>query len=134
MSDIFAKATAEIVIAYISTATRTSPEELVAIISKVGTALSNGMAGGQGVPDVAEDRPWERHADDPVLPDRVVCLECGRRLSILKRHLMTSHGLTPHQYKEKHGLPHDATLIAPAYSTRRSDIAKASGLGHPIPM
>lgn len=64
-----------------------------------------------------------------VRPDYIVCLEDGKRLKMLKRHLMTHYGLTPQQYREKWGLPNDYPMVAPNYGEQRRELAKAIGLG-----
>ena len=64
-----------------------------------------------------------------VFPDYIVCLEDGKKLKMLKRHLQTSYGLTPEQYRERWGLPADYPMVAPNYAERRSDLAKKIGLG-----
>ena len=64
-----------------------------------------------------------------VRADYLICLENGRRLKSLKRHLRTSFGLTPDQYREKWGLPASYPMVAPGYSEVRSNLAKANGLG-----
>ena len=64
-----------------------------------------------------------------VTPDYIVCLEDGRRLKMLKRHLQTAYGLTPEQYRERWGLPADYPMVAPNYARRRSELAKQIGLG-----
>jgi predicted transcriptional regulator len=60
----------------------------------------------------------------------IICLEDGKRFKSLKRHLRSSHNLTPQQYREKWGLPGDYPLVAPNYAATRSKLAKAIGLGH----
>ncbi len=64
-----------------------------------------------------------------IKPDYVVCLEDGKTLKMLKRHLMTHYQMTPDQYRAKWNLPADYPMVAPNYSTRRSDFAKKIGLG-----
>jgi predicted transcriptional regulator len=64
-----------------------------------------------------------------VQPEHIVCLEDGIHAKTLKRHLQSAHGLTPQQYREKWRLPKDYPMVAPAYSERRSKMAKALGLG-----
>ena len=61
--------------------------------------------------------------------DRIVCLEDGKSFSMLKRHLMTDHKLTPQQYREKWALPRDYPMVAPDYAKTRSALAKKIGLG-----
>jgi predicted transcriptional regulator len=64
-----------------------------------------------------------------VTDDYIVCLEDGKKLKTLKRHLMTAYGMTPEQYRAKWGLRADYPMVAPAYSRRRGELAKALGLG-----
>jgi predicted transcriptional regulator len=64
-----------------------------------------------------------------VFPDHIVCLEDGRKLKMLKRHLKTTYNLTPEQYREKWGLPASYPMVAPDYAARRSTLAKNIGLG-----
>jgi predicted transcriptional regulator len=64
-----------------------------------------------------------------VRPEYVVCLECGFRAQMLRRHLRAAHGLTPVEYRARWSLPKDHPVIAPAYSHRRSAVARAAGLG-----
>ncbi|WP_431282386.1 MucR family transcriptional regulator [Humitalea sp. 24SJ18S-53] len=61
--------------------------------------------------------------------DHLVCLEDGKKLKMLKRHLKTSYNLSPEQYREKWGLPADYPMVAPAYARTRSALAKQIGLG-----
>ncbi len=64
-----------------------------------------------------------------VFPDHIVCLEDGKKLKMLKRHLQTRYGMTPWQYREKWGLPADYPMVAPNYASHRSSLAKQIGLG-----
>lgn len=64
-----------------------------------------------------------------VKPDYLVCLEDGRKLKILKRHLRAAYGMTPAQYRAKWGLPPDYPMVAPRYAAERSAFAKKMGLG-----
>lgn len=64
-----------------------------------------------------------------IKPDYIVCLEDGRKLKILKRHLMSTYGLTPDQYRAKWGLAGDYPMVAPNYAEQRRTFAKAIGLG-----
>lgn len=64
-----------------------------------------------------------------VFPDYIICLEDGKRLKMLKRHLSTSYNLTPDQYREKWGLESSYPMVAPNYAERRSALAKEIGLG-----
>src|SRR3954449_5061501 len=64
-----------------------------------------------------------------VFPDYIVCLEDGKKLKMLKRHLQTSYGLSPDAYRSKWGLPRDYPMVAPSYAATRSGLAKKIGLG-----
>jgi predicted transcriptional regulator len=64
-----------------------------------------------------------------VFPDYIICLEDGKKLKMLKRHLMTAYSMSPDQYRERWGLPHDYPMVAPNYAERRSTLAKQIGLG-----
>jgi predicted transcriptional regulator len=64
-----------------------------------------------------------------VFPDYIVCLEDGKRLKMLKRHLSSSYDLTPEQYRRKWGLDASYPMVAPNYAERRSTLAKQIGLG-----
>jgi predicted transcriptional regulator len=64
-----------------------------------------------------------------VTDDHIVCLEDGKKLKMLKRHLMTDHGMTPEEYRERWGLRPDYPMVAPNYSAQRQILAKQIGLG-----
>jgi predicted transcriptional regulator len=64
-----------------------------------------------------------------VFPDHLVCLEDGKHVTMLKRHLNTAHSLTPESYRTKWGLPATYPMVAPNYAKARSGLAKAAGLG-----
>ena len=64
-----------------------------------------------------------------ITPDYIICLEDGKKLKMLKRHLRTAYGLTPDEYRTKWGLPTDYPMVAPNYSKKRSAFAKKIGLG-----
>ncbi len=78
-------------------------------------------------------------ADEPLTPavsvrrsvqlDAIICLDCGRRQKMIKRHITAAHGLSVDEYRRRWGLPRDYPLVAPNYHSRRSQIAKSSGLG-----
>ncbi len=84
------------------------------------------------------DRPAEAAPERPqpavaikksVTPDFIVCLEDGKKLKMLKRHLKTAYNLTPEQYRERWGLAGDYPMVAPNYAKQRSRLAKEIGLG-----
>lgn len=64
-----------------------------------------------------------------VTDDYIVCLEDGRKFKSLKRHLQSAYGLSPEQYRSKWGLPRDYPMVAPAYASQRSELARKIGLG-----
>lgn len=116
--------TAEIVAAHVSNntvATNALPE----LIQTVHGALAalDAPAGAQPEPAVA--------VDDSVEDDHLVCLEDGKKLKTLRRHLMLRYGMTPEQYRAKWNLPADYPMVAPAYAERRRSLAKQIGLGTP---
>jgi predicted transcriptional regulator len=85
---------------------------------------------------LSHQNPIELTKAEPAVPlkksafaDHLVCLECGKHFSTLKRHLMTDHRLTPAQYRAKFQLPSEYPLIAPNYANVRSAIAKKIWLG-----
>ena len=65
-----------------------------------------------------------------VTPDYIVCLEDGKKLKILKRHLRTAYNMTPEEYRKKWGLPADYPMVSPNYARQRSALAKKIGLGN----
>jgi predicted transcriptional regulator len=64
-----------------------------------------------------------------VTPDYIICLEDGKKLKMLKRHLKTRYDMSPDEYRKKWGLPDDYPMVAPAYAEQRSTLAKKIGLG-----
>ena len=64
-----------------------------------------------------------------VTPDFIVCLEDGKKLKMLKRHLKTAYNMTPEEYRQRWSLPLDYPMVAPNYAKHRSDLAKEIGLG-----
>jgi predicted transcriptional regulator len=64
-----------------------------------------------------------------VFPEFIICLEDGKKLKMLKRHLATSYNMTPEQYRDKWGLAADYPMVAPSYAKQRSSLAKKIGLG-----
>lgn len=64
-----------------------------------------------------------------VQDDHIVCLEDGKKLKMLKRHLSTAYDMTPDEYRAKWGLPADYPMVAPAYARKRQELAKKIGLG-----
>jgi predicted transcriptional regulator len=67
--------------------------------------------------------------EESIQPDYIVCLEDGRRMKMLKRHLKTAYNMTPDQYRERWNLPSNYPMVAPNYAKKRKNIAKSIGLG-----
>jgi predicted transcriptional regulator len=104
----------------------THPERLPALIHSVYQALSHV---GSTAPPVSERPEPAVPIRRSVFPDYIVCLEDGRRLKMLKRHLSARYGMTPEAYRRRWGLPADYPMVAPNYAERRSNLAKTTGLG-----
>jgi predicted transcriptional regulator len=100
-------------------------DELPRLIQEVYRALVN--IGRQ--PAQAEKPTPAVAVKQSVRQDRIICLEDGKSFSMLKRHLMTDHKLTPQQYRDRWGLPRDYPMVAPNYAQTRSALAKKIGLG-----
>jgi predicted transcriptional regulator len=115
----------EIVSSYVRQNT-IAPEELPRLIASVYRALA-GV--GQAAPPPPEPRQPAVPIRRSVQPEYVVCLECGFRAKILRRHLRVEHGLSIDEYRARWNLRSDHPLIAPAYSERRAAMAKEIGLG-----
>jgi predicted transcriptional regulator len=114
---------AEIVAAYVGK-NRVEAGELPALIVSVSQALASlGQAPAPEVPAPAV--PIRRSVN----PAYITCLDCGARVTLLRRHLANAHNLTPANYSERWNLPSDYPLVAPGYTARRSEWAKATGLG-----
>ncbi|HET7881655.1 MAG TPA: MucR family transcriptional regulator [Acetobacteraceae bacterium] len=102
-----------------------APDALPGLIQEVYRALTT--VGQQTAP--AEKPEPAVPVKQSIRQDRIICLEDGKGFSMLKRHLMTDHKLTPQQYREKWGLPRDYPMVAPNYAQTRSALAKKIGLG-----
>src|SRR5262245_57421107 len=116
--------TAQIVSAHVRHNSVT-PDALPGLIQEVYKTLLN-----------IGQQPVQTEKPAPAVPikqsirqDRIICLEDGKSFSMLKRHLMTDHKMTPQQYREKWGLPRDYPMVAPNYAETRSELAKKIGLG-----
>ena len=101
--------------------------ELPALIDRVFQSLAGIATGSASTPEAAPMPAVP--VKKSVFADHIVCLEDGKKLKMLKRHLMTSYGLTPKAYRERWGLPPDYPMVAPSYAEKRSTLAKTIGLG-----
>lgn len=116
--------TAQIVSAHVSN-NSVAADALPALIQEVYRTLA-----GVGREAPEPDRPSPAvPVRKSVFPDHIVCLEDGKKLKMLKRHLKTSYDLTPEQYRERWGLASDYPMVAPNYAKHRSSLAKRIGLG-----
>ena len=117
--------TTEIVAAHV--ANNTVPtSDLPSLISQVYGALATVGAAPEPAPEKPQPAVPVRKS---VHPDYIVCLEDGKKLKMLKRHLMTAYNLTPDEYRERWNLPADYPMVAPNYARQRSRLAKEIGLG-----
>lgn len=117
--------TSDIVAAHVSN-NSVSVDDVSTLISKVYGALA-GL--GQAVV-VVETLPEPAVSiRSSVKPDFIVCLEDGKKLKMLKRHLMTHYNMTPDQYRARWSLPADYPMVAPNYAEKRRELAKKIGLG-----
>jgi predicted transcriptional regulator len=118
--------TAKIISAYVSNNTVVAAD-LPTIITDVHDALSK-VTQRIDAAEREELRPAIA-VKKSVTPDYIVCLEDGKKFKSLKRHLRTHYSLSPEEYREKWGLPHDYPMVAPNYAQARSALAKQMGLG-----
>jgi predicted transcriptional regulator len=117
--------TADIVAAHVSN-NSVAVNDLPNLIQNVHAAL-NGISGRASVPEPMPEPKVPIRSS--VKPDYIVCLEDGKRLKMLKRHLMTHYNMTPDQYRQKWGLAADYPMVAPNYAEQRRTLAKSIGLG-----
>jgi predicted transcriptional regulator len=117
--------TAEIVAGYVRR-NQIGTDQLASLISTVHQALAN--LGKSETEAPAEQKPAVS-ARQSVQRDYVVCMDCGWRGQMLKRHVTTAHGLSVDGYRSRWNLPRDHAVTAPGYSARRSTWAKEFGLG-----
>ena len=118
--------TVQIVTAYVAK-NEIGIDGLVSLIGNTQSALSGIDSGDVSPERVIQEPavPIERSVRDQYL----ICLEDGRKLKTLRRHLHAAYGMTPEQYRAKWLLPPDYPMVAPAYSRQRSEFARKSGLG-----
>lgn len=118
--------TTSVVSAYVSN-NNVQPADLAGLIASTYSALAG--LGAEAAPAPAAALVPAVPIRKSVTPDAIICLEDGKKFKSLKRHLDTSYGLTPDQYRAKWGLPVDYPMVAPAYAETRSALAKSMGLG-----
>ena len=121
--------------------------ELLALTTEIiSSHVSNNSTGQENLPDLIQsvfDKLAALASDEPapteltpavpikksVTDDYIVCLEDGKKLKMLKRHLMTAYGMTPEEYRARWGLKADYPMVAPNYTAKRQELAKKIGLG-----
>ena len=126
----------------------TASADLIALTAQITSAhCANNTVEAEALPDLIRqiyqalasvDEPAEVVVEKPVpavspkrsvFPDYIVCLEDGKKLKMLKRHLKSAYGMTPGDYRAKWDLPQDYPMVAPNYAEKRSVLAKQAGLG-----
>lgn len=122
-SDRLTALTAQIVAAYVGNNT-VAPSDLGALLNMVYQGLAQ-----LGANNLSERPEPAVHPKKSIFPDYIVCLEDGKKLKMLKRHLKTSYKMTPEQYRERWSLGSDYPMVAPNYAKQRSRLAKQIGLG-----
>ncbi len=125
MKETLITLTSDIVAAHVSN-NDVNVDEVPNLITNVFSALSV----------LGDDTNQAQARPDPavsirasVKKDHIVCLDCGKKMKMLKRHLSTEHGLSPEEYRARWGLSADYPIVAPNYADTRRDLAKKIGLG-----
>jgi predicted transcriptional regulator len=116
--------TSEVAAAYVSN-NSLAAAQLPEVIRTIHASLAGLQAGAGAAEPLTPAVPVKKSVHD----DYIVCLEDGKKLKMLKRHLRTAYGLTPEEYRQKWGLPADYPMVAPNYAAQRSAFAKKIGLG-----
>ena len=131
-TDDFIALAADVTSAFVSNNTLTL-DDVPNLLTKVYTTmvqLSNGQMAAPSQPAKPAEKPRPAvPIKESVHPDHIVCLEDGLNFRSLRRHLGTSHNMTPEQYRSKWDLPADYPMVAPNYAEARSEMAKKIGLG-----
>jgi predicted transcriptional regulator len=125
MQETFITLTADIVAAHVSN-NSVAVSDLPTLISNVHTALA-GLTTPVAPPAPKQDPAVSIRSS--IKPDYIVCLEDGKKLKMLKRHLMTHYKMTPDEYRIKWGLSNDYPMVAPNYAETRRNLAIKIGLG-----
>jgi len=116
--------TTEVVAAHVSN-NPVALTDLPQLIRDVYNTLS-----GLGTVSATPERPQPAvPVRKSITPDYIICLEDGKKLKMLKRHLKTAYNMTPDEYRDRWGLPSDYPMVAPSYAAHRSNLAKKIGLG-----
>lgn len=124
---IAVEAAIEIVSSYVGN-NQIEKEDLPALINSVFSTVDN-LSNPDAQTVVCEELKPAVPIKKSVKEEAITCLDCGKSFQSLKRHIRTSHGMTPEQYRHHWKLDADYPIVAPAYSARRSELAKDMGLG-----
>ena len=118
--------TSDIVAAHVSN-NPVATADLPGVIQQVFETMSE-LANGPAEEPVEELKPAVP-IKKSITPDHIICLEDGKKLKMLKRHLKTAYDMSPEEYRERWGLPSDYPMVAPNYAAKRQELAKKIGLG-----
>jgi predicted transcriptional regulator len=126
---------AQILSSYLSNNT-VAPADLPSVIETVKKAFGGSGEEVSTTPSDNVTKTWQPAVPvkKSITPEAVVCLCCGRRFKSLKRHLQTTHQLSPREYRATFGLKSDYPIVAPNYAAQRSNLAKSLGLGRKVGM
>lgn len=118
--------TVDVVSAYLSNNQVATPQ----ISDLINNVFSTLVSLEETQPETSAEQPKPAASiKKSVTPDYIICLEDGKKLKMLKRHLRTTYNMTPEEYRAKWNLPPDYPMVAPNYARQRSDFAKKIGLG-----
>jgi predicted transcriptional regulator len=125
IQDMLITHTTDIVVSYVANNSLGADDVPALIRNVIGTLA--GLGQESAAPEARPDPAVSIRSS--VKRDHIVCLEDGKKMKMLKRHLMTDHGLTPDEYRARWGLASDYPMVAPDYADKRRDLAKKIGLG-----
>ena len=125
MTETLITLTSDIVAAHVSN-NSVAVDDVPTLISNVYSALSGLDAAGSATEPAPDPAVSVRSS---VKKDHLVCLDCGKKMKMLKRHLSTEHDMTPEDYRARWGLSADYPMVAPDYAATRRDLAVKIGLG-----
>ena len=126
---------AQILSSYLSNNT-VAPADLPSVIETVKRAFGGSGEEVSTTPSDSVPKTWQPAVPvkKSVTPEAVICLCCGQRFKTLRRHLQTTHQLSPREYRAAFGLKSDYPIVAPNYAAQRSGLAKSLGLGRKVGM
>ena len=125
MQDMLITHTTDIVVSYVAN-NSLGADDVSALIRNIYGTLA-GLGQESAAPEARPDPAVSVRSS--IKRDHIVCLEDGKKMKMLKRHLMTEHGMTPDEYRQRWGLGSDYPMVAPDYAETRRDLAVKIGLG-----